>query len=64
MRMIASLVLLAGATNSALAHTIDGSTVSMLSHEVFGLHHLPLSLAVIGLAIFLGRNWYSGKRSK
>ena len=64
MRRIVSLVLLVGATNTALAHTVEGATLAMLGHEIFGLHHLPLSIAVIGLAIYLGRNWHSSKRSK
>ncbi len=64
MRRIVSLVLLVGATNTALAHTVEGSTLVMLGHEVFGLHHLLLSIAVIGLAVFLGRNWHSSKGSR
>jgi hypothetical protein len=64
MRRIVSLVLLVGATNTALAHTVDGATWAMLGHEIFGLHHLPLSIAVIGLAIYLGRNWHRSGGSK
>lgn len=64
MRIIVSLVLLVGAANTALAHTIDGTALAMLGHEVFGLHHLPLSIAIIGLAVYLGRNWHSRKGSK
>ena len=64
MRRIVSLVLLVGATNTALAHTVDGSTWAILGHEIFGLHHLPLSIAVIGLAIYLGRNWHRSGGSK
>jgi len=64
MRRIVSLVLLVGATNTALAHTVEGSSLAMLGHEIFGLHHLPLSIAVIGLAIYLGRNWHRSKGSK
>ena len=64
MRRIVSLVLLVGATSTALAHTVDGTTLAMLGHEIFGLHHLPLSIAVIGLAVYLGRNWHSRKGSK
>jgi predicted transporter len=64
MRRIVSLVLLVGATNTALAHTVDGSTLAMLGHEILGLHHLPLSIAVIGLAIYLGRNWHRSDGSK
>lgn len=64
MRRIVSLVLLVGATNTALAHTVDGSTLAMLGHEIFGLHHLPLSIAVIGLAIYVGRSWHRSNRLK
>ncbi len=64
MRIIVSLVLLVGAANTALAHTVEGSTLAMLGHEIFGLHHLPLSIAVIGLAVCLGRHWHSSKGSK
>jgi hypothetical protein len=64
MRRIVSLVLLVGATNTALAHTVEGPTLAMLGHEVFGLHHLPLSIAVIGLAVYLGRSWHRGNRPK
>ena len=64
MRIIVSLVLLVGAASTALAHTVEGPTLAMLGHEIFGLHHLPLSIAVIGLAVYLGRNWHSRKGSK
>lgn len=64
MRIIVSLVLLVGAANTALAHTVEGPTLAMLGHEIFGLHHLPLSIAVVGLAVYLGRNWHSSKGSK
>ena len=64
MRIIVSLVLLVGATNTALAHTVEGPTLAMLGHEIFGLHHLPLSIAVVGLAVYLGRNWNSSKGPK
>ena len=64
MRRIVSLVLLVGATNAALAHKVEGSTLAMLGHKIFGLHHLPLSIAVIGLVVYLGRNWHSSKGSK
>jgi hypothetical protein len=59
MRRIVSLVLLVCAANTALAHSIEGPTLAMLGHEVFGLHHLPLSIAVIGLVIYVGRTWHS-----
>jgi len=64
MRIIVSLVLLVGAANTALAHTAEGPTLAMLGHEIFGLHHLPLSIAVIGLVIYVGRNWLRSNRLK
>jgi hypothetical protein len=51
-----TLVLLAGSTTMALAHPLpeEEGVVAQLDHQVFGMHHLPLTilLVIIGVMIF------------
>jgi len=63
MRMITSLLLLAGLAGPAIAHTGDGILVAALSHQFFGLHHLPFSILIVVAAVFAIRRWQSSKRS-
>ncbi len=55
-KLLTSLILLTGAANPALAHTLAGDEglITRLDHQVFGVHHLPLTilLLVIGVMIF------------
>jgi len=61
MRMITSLLLLTGAAGPAMAHTGEGVLVSALSHQLFGLHHLPFSILLLVAVIFVIRRWQSGE---
>jgi hypothetical protein len=63
MRLITSLLLLTGFAGPAMAHTGDGVLLTALSHQVFGLHHLPFSILLIVIAIFAIYRWQSSKRS-
>jgi hypothetical protein len=64
MRMIIGMILLAGASNTALAHIVDGGVATTLGHQLFGLHHLILSAALVALLFYLGRSWYRSNRIK
>jgi hypothetical protein len=63
MRLITSLLLLAGFAGPAMAHTGDGAVLTALSHQIFGLHHLPFSILLIVIAVFAIYRWHSSKRS-
>ena len=63
MRMITSLLLLAGLAGPAIAHTGDGILVTALAHQLFGLHHLPFSILIVVATVFAIRRWQSSKRS-
>jgi len=63
MRMITSLLLLTGFAGPAIAHTGDGILLAALSHQLFGLHHLPFSILLVVAAIFAIRRWQSSKRA-
>jgi hypothetical protein len=63
MRMITSLFLLTGFAGQAAAHTGDGILVAALSHQLFGLHHLPFSILIVVATVFAIRRWQSSKRS-
>ena len=56
-RLIATLVLLAGSTGMAFAHTLPGDegTVMQLDHQLFGLHHLPLTILLVVVGVMLVR---------
>ena len=62
MRMITSLLLMTGFAGTAMAHTGDGVLVTALSHQIFGLHHLPISILLVVVAVFAICRWHSGKR--
>lgn len=62
MRMITSLLLLTGFAGTAMAHTGDGVLLATLTHQVFGLHHLPLSILLVVAAALAFRRWQSSKR--
>ena len=55
-KLMTSLILLAGSANVALAHTLpdEQGLITRLDHQMFGIHHLPLTilLIVIGVLIF------------
>ena len=63
MRLITSLLLLTGFAGPAIAHTGDGALLNSLSHQVFGLHHLPFSILLIVIAVFALYRWQNSKRS-
>jgi hypothetical protein len=63
MRMITSLLLLAGFAGPAIAHTGDGIPLAALSHQIFGLHHLPVSILLVVATIIAFGHWHSSKRS-
>ena len=62
MRMITSLLLLTGVAGPAMAHTGNGVLVSAVSHQIFGLHHLPFSILLVVVAITIIRRWHRGER--
>lgn len=62
MRMITSLLLMMGFAGTAMAHTGDGVLLTTLTHQVIGLHHLPISILLIVAAVFAFRRWQSSKR--
>lgn len=62
MRMITSLLLMTGFAGTAMAHTGDGVLLATLSHQVVGLHHLPVSILLVVVAVFVFRRWQSSKR--
>ncbi len=57
MQKTIGMILLAGATSSALAHSVDGNVVTSLSHQFFGAHHLLLPVVFIAVIIYLSRRW-------
>jgi len=63
MRTITGLLLLTGFAGTAMAHTGDGVLLSALSHQLFGLHHLPFSILLVVAVVFLIRRRHSSKRS-
>ena len=62
MRMMTSLLLLTGVAGPAMAHTGDGMLVPAISHQIFGLHHLPFSILLVVVAIYVVRRWHRGER--
>jgi len=64
MRLFLSLLLLAGVSPIASAHTLgseDGILVQ-LWHQLLGLHHFPLTALLIVAGILLLRNWRKASR--
>jgi len=64
MRKIFGMVLLASSTNMALAHTLEGSAVTTLGHQLFGMHHILLPVVLLAAVCYLGRSWYRSDRIK
>ena len=62
MRMITTLLLLTGFAGTAMAHTGDGVLPAALTHQVFGLHHLPVSMLLVIVTAFAFRRWHRSKR--
>jgi hypothetical protein len=61
MRIFLGLMLLAGVSRIASAHTLgneDGLLVQ-LWHQLLGLHHFPLTALLIVAGIILVRRWRS-----
>jgi len=64
MRLFLSLLLLAGVSRVAFAHTLgneDGVLVQ-LWHQLLGLHHLPLTVLLIVACLMILRNWRKARR--
>ena len=62
MRILFGMILLASTTELALAHTLEGSAVQALSHQLLGMHHLLLPVVVIAAVFYLGRSWHRSNR--
>ena len=56
-KLMTSLIILAGSTTMALAHNLPGDEglVTQLDHQVFGVHHLPLTILLIVVGVMLFR---------
>jgi len=55
-KLLLSVVLLAGLTDPAYAHTLSlQEGMAALYHQLLGIHHLPLTvlLIVVGVGLFL-----------
>lgn len=63
MRLILSLILTMGIADTTLAHTGDGLTVAALSHQLVGLHHLPLTVLLFTATGYLVVRWQRSKRA-
>lgn len=62
MRMIFAMLLSAGVAETALAHPVDGSLSVALGHQLLAPHHVLLTVALIGLVVYLGRLWHRRNR--
>lgn len=65
MRRLASLCLLIAGLGTAHAHemTGDASILERLSHELVGLHHLPVTIVLVVAGVVLYR-LHSSKASR
>jgi hypothetical protein len=63
MRLITSLIILAGVSETATAHTGDGLLPEALAHQLVGLHHLPFSILLVIAAVIAIRRWQNSKRA-
>jgi len=63
-RLITSLILLAGSTGIAGAHTlaVEDGLLGQLDHQLLGLHHLPLTVLLIVIGVMLLRRWSTARR--
>jgi predicted transporter len=57
MRIFLGLMLLAGVSRIASAHTLGNE-----DGELLGLHHLPLTVLLIVAGIMVLRNWRKARR--
>ena len=60
MKRLLALTILAAPV--AQAHTLDapGGVFTALGHELFGLHHLPLTLLLVAIGIA----WFRSRKKK
>jgi hypothetical protein len=63
MRLTIGLILWACLANTAFAHTLDGDVATAVGHQLFGLHHLLFTVALVGLVYFLARLWHRRDRA-
>jgi len=58
MRALTSIMMLTGLVTAAQAHTLAASdgVVTALEHEIFGLHHLPVTLLLVVIGVVLSRS--------
>ena len=63
MRKFTALLITVAPLSSALAHTLGGETTLLdeLSHQLGGLHHLPMLAILLG-AGFLAWRWLARSR--
>jgi hypothetical protein len=63
-RLITSLILLAGSTGIAGAHTLAGGDglLAQLDHQLLGVYHLPLTVLLIVIGVILLRRWRAVKK--
>jgi len=59
MRLLLSLILFAGVSRMATAHTLgsEDGVIVQLWHQILGLHHLPLTVLLIVAGVILLRHW-------
>ena len=61
-KRIVTLTLLAGFVSPAYAHTLSvHEGLTALYHQLLGIHHLPITILLVVIAIALLRGW--GKRT-
>ena len=62
MKRTLTTFLLAGIAPVAGAHTLDpsGGLVTAISHELLGVHHLPMTLIVVAIGVA----WYRSRKKK
>ena len=65
MRRLAGLCMLIAIPGTAFAHEMvgDAGIVERIGHEIFGLHHLPVTITLI-VACILFYRMRTGKRSR
>jgi len=64
MRLFLSLLLLAGVSRIASAHTLgnEDGVLAQLWHQMLGLHHFPLTVLLIVAGIMVIRRWRITRR--
>lgn len=58
-KLTTSLVLLVAWAGSALGHTLpdEEGVVLQLDHQLFGGHHLPLTILFVAIGVTAWRRW-------